>query len=46
MKKDISEDEWELISAIRAFRSVWTRSPYHLEAYARDRFEELLFGTH
>ena len=46
MKKDLSEDEWELISAIRSFREAWDRSPYELEAYARDLFEELLFGTH
>ena len=46
MKKDISDDEWELILAIRAFRKGWSRSPYELEAYARDLFEELLFGTH
>lgn len=46
MKKDISDDEWELILAIRAFRKAWDRSPYELETCARDLFEELLFGTH
>ena len=46
MKKDVSDDEWELILAIRAFRKGWSQSPYQLEAYARDLFEELLFGTH
>ncbi len=46
MKKDISDDEWELILSIRAFRKARDRSPYQLEAYARDLFEEQLFGTH
>lgn len=46
MKKEISDDEWDLILAIRAFRNAWDRSPYELEAYARNLFEELLFGTH
>lgn len=46
MKKEISDDEWELLLAIRAFRKAWDRSPYELEAYARELFEEQLFGTH
>ena len=42
MKKDISEDEWELIEAIRAYQKARSQSPYYLEQYVRDCVDKLL----
>ena len=42
MKKDISEDEWELIAAIRAFQKARSQSSYHLEQYVNDCVDKLL----
>lgn len=42
MMKEISDEEWELICAIRNSREAGHRSPFELERYARDLFEELL----
>lgn len=44
MKKDISEDEWDLLLAIRNARLAGYRSPFELRQYARDLFEILLLG--
>lgn len=42
MRKDISEDEWELIEAIRAYRMARSQNPYYLERHAEDCFNKLL----
>lgn len=42
MKKDISDDEWELIEAIRAYRSARSQSPYYLERHVEDCIDKLL----
>ena len=42
MKKDISEDEWELIEAVRAFRAAKAQSPYYLEKHVEDCIDKLL----
>ena len=42
MMKDISEDERELIEAIRAYRKARSQSPYYLERYVDDCVDKLL----
>ena len=42
MKKDISEDEWELIEAIRAYRAARSQSPYYLERHVDDCVDKLM----
>ena len=42
MMKDISEDELELIEAIRAYQKIRSQSPYYLERYVDDCVDKLL----
>ncbi len=42
MMKDISEDEWELILAVRNCQSAKGQSPYYLERYVEDCIDKLL----
>ena len=42
MMKDISEDELELIEAIRAYQKIRSQSPYYLERYVDDCVDKLI----
>jgi hypothetical protein len=42
MRKDISEDEWELIEAIRAYQKAKSQSPYYLERHVDDCVDKLM----
>ena len=42
MKKDISEDEWELINAIRNYKRSFPNGRFNLEWHARNTFESLM----
>ncbi|MBO4906241.1 MAG: ArsR family transcriptional regulator [Bacteroidaceae bacterium] len=42
MKHDLSEDEWELILAIRNFRSSYPNGQFNLDWHAQDCFNKLM----
>lgn len=41
LKVDFSEDEWELIEAIRNFKKAYPNGSFNLFLYAQQKFDEL-----
>ena len=41
LKVDLSEDEWELIEAIRNFKKAYPNGSFNLFLYAQQKFDEL-----
>ena len=41
-KRELTEDEWELIEAIRNFKNSKRNISFELEMYIREMFEKLL----